>query len=382
MCHRVVTTLSFRFGGGNSATIRGYDADISMLHQEELSATTQEISSVDMPCCASLSIAGRACKLYTNSLRVQKTVSEFFAHPLAGEVVCEPAMTIRIHIDNSCVTEPRTYTPHFRGFGPFVFASYSAQDKMSFNLLDREVVGVFSSRTAADEEFWKRTILPVLVGTMSSALGIVAVHSACLLYKGRGVLLSGYSGVGKSTLTMTLARRGLSLLSDEWTYISPRGEQGLDAWGLSLPVKLLPDAVTFFPELEPHEPAVSLNGEVAYEVDPEPVFGCKRSSHCLPEIFVLLERSSKEEASFTEVSMEEIVAYLANGLEELPEVVAHFREPQVELLRRLGECKLVRFRFGGSPEEAASQVEGFCDRYFAEKYPAGGTRREYDATRS
>jgi hypothetical protein len=151
---------------------------------------------------------------------------------------------------------------------------------------------------------------------------------------------------------------------------------------LPIPIKLLPDAVSFFPELEPHEPAVSLNGEVAYEVDPEPVFGCKRSSHCVPEIFVLLERSNKEEGSFTEVSVEEIVAYLANGLEELPEVVSHFREHQVEILRRLGECKLVRFRFGGSPEEAASQVEKFCDRYFAEKYPNEPARRGYDATRA
>lgn len=340
-----------------------------MLHQEALSAAIQEISSADMPYCVLLSIAGTVCRLYTNSTQIQKTVSEFFPQPVESGDVFHPAMAIRIYIPSENVTEAYTYTPHFRGFGPFVFASYSAQDRMSFNLLDREVVGVFSSQTAVDEDFWKRTILPVMAGTMSSALGIVAVHSACLIYKGRGVLLSGYSGVGKSTLTMTLARRGLSLLSDEWTYISRRGERELDAWGLPLPVKLLPDAVNFFPELESHEPAISLNGELAYEVDPEPVFGCRRSAHCVPEIFVLLERSSKEEASFTEVSVDEIVKYLANGLEELPEAIAHFREPQVELLQRLGKCKLVRFRFGGSPEEAAEQVEQFCDRYFAEKYP-------------
>ena len=60
--------------------------------------------------------------------------------------------------------------------------------------------------------------------------------------------LCGPPGAGKSTLSVALARCGLSLVSDDWTYISEEAD-GLIAQGINAPVKLLPDAVQYFPEL-------------------------------------------------------------------------------------------------------------------------------------
>lgn len=325
----------------------------------------------DMPYHCTVSVVGQPCSLYTNSLRLQSIVSSFFQSAVSSIPWQAPVASFRFYIENgreediSSISDLRQVTPHFRGFGPFVFATYSERDKMIFNLLEREVSGTFSSAAVQDEELWKRIILPVMVGVMTPSLGTVAVHSACLVYEGQGLLISGYSGVGKSTLAVALARRGLSLLSDDWTYVSSR-QGSLEAWGLPVPVKLLPDAVRFFPELAGLSSSPSLNGEIAYEVHPETSLGCSRAMHCIPRCFLLLERSEEEQTCFEPVSGEEVSSYLADNLERLPHSIAHLRKHQLHLIRGLHACKLYRMRFHGTPDSVAEQVLDFCQNILEE----------------
>lgn len=331
----------------------------------------KHVMTGEMPHCCLLQVVGTPCRLYTNSQRLQEIIAEFFYNPILFGEAASPVMTLRFYVQEdddedagrSLESVPRF--SHFRGFGPFVFATYDHRNKVSFNLCDREVIGIFSSTALRKEELWRRTILPVLVGIMSSSLRTVALHSACLVYKGKGLLLSGYSGVGKSTLTAALARKGLSLLSDDWTYLSYDGG-GCNAWGLPIPIKLLPDAVRFFPELEKYLPTSSLNGETAYEIDPEVLFNCSRTLHCKPRCFFLLERSELSYTNFEPIEIEEVVPYFASGLEELPEMIAHLRQPQIDLIRRLESCSLYRLRFHGSPDDVANEVLEFCEKILTE----------------
>jgi hypothetical protein len=310
-------------------------------------------------------VVGQPCVLHTNSSKLQAIVSSFFQNPMLPETSQTPVASLRLYVEEAngnaeiSISKLSDISPHFRGFGPFVFATYNQRDKMTFNLLDREVSGVFSAATLANEELWRRIILPVFVGVMTAALGTVAVHSACLVYQGQGIMISGYSGVGKSTLAIALARRGMSLLSDDWTYVSSRNG-ALEAWGLPVPVKLLPDTVKFFPELAKLSSAPSLNGEMAFEIHPDVFFGCSRSMHCVPTCFLLLERADEPTTTFQPVSGEEISSYLADGLEQLPESLRHLRQRQLSLLRGLHSCKLFRLRFHGNPDAVAEQILEFC----------------------
>jgi hypothetical protein len=51
--------------------------------------------------------------------------------------------------------------------------------------------------------------------------GLLAVHAAAVARHGRAVVLSGPGGVGKTTLTLALASRGLEILSDELAVLDP-----------------------------------------------------------------------------------------------------------------------------------------------------------------
>lgn len=254
------------------------------------------------------------------------------------------------------------FSPHFRGFGQFVFATYGQHGRMAFNLLAREVVGIFSPALEKNREAWTRVVLPVFTGMMGAALGIVALHSACVVDQGKGILITGDSGAGKSTLAVALAQCGLEFLSDEWTYLSSNNGQ-THAWGLPVPVKLLTDTTRFLPELHAIQSVRSLNGEIAYEVCPEQVFNISRALHCTPMYLIFLERSTDLPCHFRPANKDEMFHYFAEGLEELPEPVAHFRGPQLETLRSICELKLFRLSYNGAPNVMAKKIIDFCKAF-------------------
>ncbi|MDM8518439.1 hypothetical protein QUF64_00215 [Anaerolineales bacterium HSG6] len=72
----------------------------------------------------------------------------------------------------------------------------------------------------------RATLAGVMLGNMGYHLadkndGGLFFHSAGLSWKGRGVLLPGASGAGKTTLTAWLVARGFQYLSDEFIFLTP-----------------------------------------------------------------------------------------------------------------------------------------------------------------
>jgi serine kinase of HPr protein (carbohydrate metabolism regulator) len=51
------------------------------------------------------------------------------------------------------------------------------------------------------------------------------LHATCIAIRGRGVLLTGAPGAGKSDLALRLIDRGAELVSDDGTRVEARGER-------------------------------------------------------------------------------------------------------------------------------------------------------------
>ena len=51
--------------------------------------------------------------------------------------------------------------------------------------------------------------------------GLVSLHAACVGQAGRGILLMGASGSGKSTVTLHCVLRGLDILSEDSVFVAP-----------------------------------------------------------------------------------------------------------------------------------------------------------------
>lgn len=68
-------------------------------------------------------------------------------------------------------------------------------------------------------------LLGTTMGVVLMQRGVVALHGSAVVVDGRGIILSGYTGAGKSTLAGTLRKQGYALVSDDVSAIS-RDERG------------------------------------------------------------------------------------------------------------------------------------------------------------
>ncbi len=304
-------------------------------------------------------VAGVPFGVFTNSEDILATAHRTFRQ--VAEPQASPVLTMRLWVDTTAQAHPPWPQPYFRGLDHLVYAGFDRENSLLLDLRRRSAIGRFSPSMARDVDYWQRIVVPNLVGLASEPLGIAALHCGCVERDGRGLLLAGGSGAGKSTLCLALAQIGFAFLSDDWTYVS-RTDGRLLAWGLTAPLKLLPDAAQYFPELRSLEPGVAFNGERSYEVDPERVFGVRRSLCCEPRWLVFLERWEKPGYNLVRMPPLEAAACLEFDLEDLPPELSPVMETQRAVILSLvgHECWLLRH--GESPNDIARALVRFCAR--------------------
>jgi hypothetical protein len=310
-----------------------------------------------------LELAGTQCGVLTNSQTLISTLSGWNA-----EVTEKCPITFSIQV---LVNEDLADTggrPHFRGLHHVVIASFGAANIFVFDLLRRKVAATVSTKTARDPHFWNQVLLPITIGVLGATVGVVPVHCACLSRDGGGLLLAGNSGVGKSTLSVTLAQLGYDYISDDWTFLRREGEE-LVAYGLSPIVKLLPDTIEYFPQLAEHQVHISLNGELAYEVSMSDAFGASVMRRCEPRYFVVLERTPVPGSEFDAITPEQASEYVASSVERLPDQLAAAELTRKEVIRRISRLSCWRFRYGGTPEFAAQEIRKFLRDHKTEALP-------------
>jgi hypothetical protein len=300
-----------------------------------------------------LCFAGAACNLHTNSPGLARVLEGLSISN--GETVGD-GFHMRVVVDES--TDEGAGEPHFRGLHHVVTASFGRSNMFVFDILRRTLSAHVSLAVARDNRFWKEKLIPITLGVLGAAMGLVPVHCACLELDGDGLLIAGVSGAGKSTLSVALSAEGFNYVSDDWTYISQRRE-GIVAHGTSAPVKLLPDAVEHFRNLQRHTLRTSMNGELAYEVDIAEAFGARVQRTCEPRWLIFLERTQRAGAIFAPMPSAEARTYLNSSVERLPpqlEEAAAMREQTIEGVALLPSW---RFQYGGPPQFAARELREF-----------------------
>jgi energy-coupling factor transporter ATP-binding protein EcfA2 len=184
------------------------------------------------------------------------------------------------------------------------------------------------------------------------------MHCACVESDGEGLLIAGMSGAGKSTLSVALSQGGFNYISDDWTYISQTNNQ-IVAHGTSASVKLLPDAVRHFQALTGYNVHVSMNGELAYEVDIVEAFGARVEHACEPRWLFLLERMQEMGSEFLRLPSVETKRYLDSSVERLPKQLIEAAEKRDRTIDRISRLPCWRFRYGGTPQYACKELLGF-----------------------
>jgi hypothetical protein len=300
-----------------------------------------------------LCFAGAACDLHTTSSELAN-VLELLS--ISADVRCLSKFSMRVVVDES--SDEAAGEPHFRGLHHVVTASFGRSSLFIFDILRRTVSASVSGAVARDYRFWKEKLIPITLGVLGAAMGLVPMHCACLESDGDGLLIAGASGAGKSTLSVALSEAGFNYVSDDWTYMS-RHSEGIVAHGTSAPVKLLPDAVKHFQSLQRHSLQTSMNGELAYEIDIAEVFGARVERECEPRWLIFLERMPRAGGEFTPMSHTDTRRYLDSSVERLPPQLYEATALRERTIESVAMLPCWRFRYGGTPQFAARQLWEF-----------------------
>ncbi len=319
--------------------------------------TTLAVARVGVRPRSGFPFAGCSWRLTTDSPFL--TASFGSAFPDNGS---EAAAAFHLDLQSSAAEESLWATPYFRGRDHLVFAAFSNRDVMIFDLLGRRGVGTISRTLAEDYNYWRRVIVPAVIGLASPSVGIAPLHCATLVRDGMGLHIAGLSGAGKSTLAYALAQRGFRLLSDDWTYFT-RSRHGLQCAGLPVPIKLLPDTQRFFPELKRHTITKALNGEFAYEIDVENSLSPSRAYSCIPSRLVFFRRErSVGGPRLTRLTSMQVEAQFRPSLERIPDCLAQARETQHAVIAELAKVPAYSLVCDGSPDQIATWIDDFAHR--------------------
>jgi hypothetical protein len=317
----------------------------------------QKSDKRNFPLTVEFLAAGSIWRVSSSSREILEVMGEAFqALDRSGSPV---DLDITFHVGPSLCEAPPWPQPYFRGLEHMVYAAYSPGSSMLIDLQTPRVIGLFSRAMAQDSSYWRRVLLPVLLGIVGHAISVTPLHCGCLVKNGHGLLLAGASGVGKSTLTLCLSLNGFAYLSDDCTYFSRSGSR-LHAWGLPVPMKLLPDAAQYFPQLSASEAIPSLNGEVAIHLDPGTI-GVRTSSSCEPRWLVFIERTEEPGIAFRQITSREAASRLSSNLETLPPCISGQRHHQLETINAVVDRECWVLRHGVAPDVLAHRLQEFCE---------------------
>jgi hypothetical protein len=138
------------------------------------------------------------------------------------------------------------------------------------------------------------------------------VHASAVARRDKGFIFSGPRESGKSTLAYACARRGFRVVTDDVLYLN-EGEGGLTAWGKPWRLRLLPDCLRFFPELNRRvEPLLDTDKGIV-EIEVEEFLPARTQVRCKPAALFFLDRTGGP-AACDRLEPDEAVKLLARDL--------------------------------------------------------------------
>lgn len=220
------------------------------------------LANIDLPLSSTFYPLGYPVDIFTNSADVLLGAFESFGH--ARQVRQRPPLDIRIavtdHDGSSSLPEPtrREYS--------HLYSLVADAENQALLDLHRCVSFTWVSKQAVQNRLYFRyNFLEKVVYLLLGSSVVTDLHAACISKNGRGILLCGESGAGKSSLAYSCARAGWTYTSDDTSYLindshPPR------VIGHSHRARFRPSAKQLFPELASFQTTPRLEGKPSIEI--------------------------------------------------------------------------------------------------------------------
>ena len=305
----------------------------------------------ETPLCERYTVGGLVCSLATNSERLLAAARESFP-PLKGP--SSPAdLALRFWVDDDDAARPPWPKPYVRGLDELVFIGLDSRSSVLADLRKRRIIGRISPALAGDSWYWRTVVFPILFSIVAGSIGLVELHASCVARDHKGVVLVGPSRSGKSTLAMAFVEAGFRLLSDDRVFASVQRD-GLLAFGLSRPLKLRRDAVSWFQQARAVKHMDRQGEESVYYIESKEPATQQTSPSCEPRAVLFLER--QEAPGFRAIPMDHADARHYIEMDVMAEAPRAIKS-QERVIDALLTLPCWRLQYGGTrPQVIAEQI--------------------------
>ena len=198
-----------------------------------------------------------------------------------------------------------------------------------------------SASTVGNGAYLRYHFLDATALLLIEALYLTPIHAACVAFQGRGLLLCGDSGAGKSSLSFACARRGWTFVSDDASFLVRGGKQRVVV-GNPYHLHFRESATELFADLRSHCPTTRINGEIAIELATANMPEIPTSPQSPIDFLVFLNRQTSGPASLRPFSRERVSLYLEQVICYGEQ---HLRDAQESSLRDLLRAEVLELRY-------------------------------------
>ena len=216
-------------------------------------------------------------------------------------------------------------------------------DARNFAVCDRDQGFAFAwidTDPVEHQSYVRYHFLESIALNLLSAFYVTPLHAACVEFDGKGVLLCGNSGAGKSSLAFACARAGWKYISDDASYLVHRRSTRLIA-GNSHQVRLRPSARELFPEVKSFTQTTWSAGKPSIEIPTALLPYVARANHTTAEYIIFLNRTAGTGPELVPFSRE----VARDWSNQSPAATGDKHQVQAASLRDLLNAQLLELRY-------------------------------------
>jgi len=183
-------------------------------------------------------------------------------------------------------------------------------DHANFGICDVETGYCFCCVTpaVASAPYFRNHLLETMAYFTLDYRYITILHAGCVARNGRGVLLCGDAGAGKSCMVYSCVKRGWTLLSDDFSALLREPGRGT-LIGRPMRLRFRPQAFELFPELKNYANSVTAFGKHMFDLRTGAIPNVRTARCCHPETIVFLDRRDSGAAQLLPMDPEKALAF-------------------------------------------------------------------------